>query len=305
MPFIESTIRRALAMACIATVTAVAVPGRASAAPDIPCLVDDPTFTAQDWVRTGSAFTALPTVPGAALTEHLGLNDQGDFAGAYLDDAGLLHGFVRDRAGQITTLDAPKATETGAIKVNDRRQVVGVYEIGDGTCFGFLWEAGTFTPLEYPGAVATLPGGINDRGVISGSYLDTLGAFHGFVRSSSGVYSPVDFPGATLTQGTAIGNGGQLLGLYQGGGTHAFLRDERGAFATIDVKGAAVTAPLGINGSVQIVGYFAGTDGVAHGYLREGAAVTTIDAPREVDSTQANDINDAGQILVGGYVEGA
>lgn len=122
----------------------------------------------------------LPDVPGAVLTEHIGLNNYGQIAGLYVDTDNLIHGYLRTGRA-LTVVDVPGASETAAVKVNDQGQVVGVYEVGDNTCHGFLWENGTVTRIDFPGAVATRAFGINDLGDVVGSYLDTNGTAHGFL----------------------------------------------------------------------------------------------------------------------------
>jgi hypothetical protein len=65
-----------------------------------------------------------PDFPRAHL---LGINDSGRIVGGYVDDGGTVHGLMRDERGRFTTFDAPGATTaTGAIDINDRRQIVGI-----------------------------------------------------------------------------------------------------------------------------------------------------------------------------------
>ena len=46
---------------------------------------------------------------------------------------------------------------------------------------GFLLVKGVFTTIDVPGAVATLPAGINRAGNIVGLYTDAAGNAHGFL----------------------------------------------------------------------------------------------------------------------------
>jgi hypothetical protein len=45
---------------------------------------------------------------------------------------------------------------------------------------GFFFRDGHFTIVDYPGVGNSDDHGINDRGEISGSYIDSNGVYHGF-----------------------------------------------------------------------------------------------------------------------------
>ena len=63
--------------------------------------------------------------PSAQL---LGLNNRGEIAGGYLDPDGKVRGLLRDAKGNFTTFFPPQATsQTGALDINDRRQIVGIF----------------------------------------------------------------------------------------------------------------------------------------------------------------------------------
>lgn len=55
-------------------------------------------------------------------------------------------------------------------------------------------KGGVFTPIDYPGAVFTFAGGINNAGEIGGWYLDSSFNFHGFLLQS-GNFTTFDYPG--------------------------------------------------------------------------------------------------------------
>jgi hypothetical protein len=127
---------------------------------------------------------ATVDVPGAALTQPLGINDRGDIVGAYIEavddpdpyayyDKGRLRGFVL-RNGRYTPVDFPGGLGTKVSAINDRGQMVGYYDT-DSTRRGFLLSRGRFTELDYPGAPLTLPGGIDNKGRVVGAYLDRNG----------------------------------------------------------------------------------------------------------------------------------
>jgi len=59
---------------------------------------------------------------------------------------------------------------------------VGDYFVG-GTEHGFLLAEGEFTTIDVPGAMGTLPTGINAAGQIVGGYTDASGTGHGFLAT--------------------------------------------------------------------------------------------------------------------------
>jgi probable HAF family extracellular repeat protein len=85
---------------------------------------------------------------------------------------------------------------------------------------------------------------------------------------------------------------------------HAFLRDEDGVYTTIDVPRASLTFPFGINNRGHVVGLYLDANQVRHGFLYKNGVLTTIDHPLASSDTQADDLNDRGQI-VGLYERGA
>src|SRR5260370_8592662 len=78
----------------------------------------------------------------------------------------------------------------------------------------FESKGGVFSVITIPaaagGAQAT---GINDKGSISGFYIDSTGKNHGFLISK-GEFRTLDFPGSTLTQAFGLNNHDEVVGAY-------------------------------------------------------------------------------------------
>src|ERR1043165_4705362 len=74
--------------------------------------------------------------------------------------------------------------------------------------------AGTLVPVTpFPGATTTIVFGINDAGVIAGSYRDSNGIEHGFFGPLNGTYTSFDYGGTRSgTQTRALHDDGALLG---------------------------------------------------------------------------------------------
>jgi len=55
-------------------------------------------------------------------------NNRGQVVGGYLDAGGRVRGLLGTPRAPFTTFDDPDATsQTGALDINDRRQIVGVF----------------------------------------------------------------------------------------------------------------------------------------------------------------------------------
>jgi hypothetical protein len=73
------------------------------------------------------------------------------------------------RSANFKFINFPSAGSTSA------GDMVGAYGSD-----GYILQNGTFTTIDYPRAVATLPLAVNDDGTIVGIFLDTKGVLHGF-----------------------------------------------------------------------------------------------------------------------------
>jgi uncharacterized membrane protein len=208
-------------------------------------------------------FRMIDDPPGGSdFDEYVDINNSGEIVGFYNDDQGFTTtGFLRSRKGRFTSIDVPDSLVTGPLKINDRRQVVGLYVDAGRGLHGFLWHDGDFKTIDVPGAAATVVGAINNRGQMVGFYIDAAGAYHGFLRDRRGaVMTLPEAPGAEPTMGgtqpASINERGQIVGLAynaQGGG-RGFLV-ERGVYKPIEAHGAATyTRALDINNRGQIVG---------------------------------------------------
>jgi probable HAF family extracellular repeat protein len=264
------------------------------------------------FVRDNNNVFITIDAPGAgAYTVVTGISDSGKTVGGYVDDRGILHGFLKDKQA-FTVIDFPGAKATFVSRINAQGQIVGAYSDDPNApalelSHGFLLDKGTFTKIDFPGAVRTQPNGINNLGQIVGQYLDATGRYHGFLLDS-GVFTTIDAPGGTSTFANDIDDSGRIVGVSsalsgQTAGaplTRGFQRDAQGVFTPIVVPDASQTAPRGINNAGQIAGYYIDAQGLAHGFLLDNDAVTTIDATNPLRVTVIFDLNDRGQ-LAGGF----
>ena len=69
----------------------------------------------------------------------------------------------------ITLFNVPDATYTTAFAINARDQMIGNYKDASFRTRGFLFDRGTFTPIDPPGAISTFPTASTSGGMSSGT----------------------------------------------------------------------------------------------------------------------------------------
>lgn len=160
----------------------------------------------------------------------------------------------------------------------------------------------TFTNFDALGAgtgagQGTLAIGVNSASSpsIVGAYLDSKGAYHGFVRSGRGTITNFNAPGAGTGAGqgtnfaglSGINTAGTITGPYvdSKGVFHGYIRSTTGKYTTLNVASAGKSAGQGtlagnINTSGEIAGFYIDTAGANHGFLwTSKAGFITFDAP--------------------------
>jgi len=220
----------------------------------------------------GNGFSSTPgsppfkpiDFPGAADTIPSGINNTGKIVGSYTmpiigsGDTTPPAGFVRDEAGQFSTIVVPGATETVARGVNDQGSIVGCYTDASNVKRGFLLSNAQFTTLDVPGATETCAHDINSSGKIVGQQVSSVnGETLGFLRQPNGLYTTLRFPnpvGATtdLTVANGINDADEIVGFYrtQMGSSfsvHGFLAYERASQNIWVARSSASRCEGGIN----------------------------------------------------------
>ena len=163
-------------------------------------------FRTVDFPRT----TARPT-----FNQLLGINRFGIAVGFFNDAQGNAHGFLfNTRNGQFTLIRLPvTATSIVPTGINDHGQIVGFFVQGKKTR-GFIWGPHQFTVLNLGNHTNTQALGINNFGVVVGSFVDFAGRTHGFIRVNEHLVRTIDVPGSTSTTINGLNNQGQAVGYY-------------------------------------------------------------------------------------------
>jgi hypothetical protein len=114
--------------------------------------------------------------PCAVSTSANGINNSNVVVGSYLDSSFTVHGFFRD--GHYSKVDVPGSTETEIRGINDKGDIIGVYQIAGPLNFqGFLRYHDQFTTIDDPQATfGTTAFAINDKMEIVGSFDDSQGS---------------------------------------------------------------------------------------------------------------------------------
>jgi uncharacterized membrane protein len=174
---------------------------------------------------------------------------------------------------KIVYLQAPFSgvTSTFGYGINDLGEVVGSYQINTAPIgyplstaqHGFVLKKGSYTTIDVPfaGATNTVAAGINNLGVVVGSYLGSDGSIHGF-SLKRGVFTSIDFtgPDALNTTASAINDDGTIIGYYydlNSQQNRGYIL-ARGRFSAIDApySGACCTRASGFNDRGEIVGNY-------------------------------------------------
>jgi uncharacterized membrane protein len=186
-------------------------------------------FNVHGFFLANGTFTEYD-VPGEPNTFVNGINDVGDFAGAFGDSFnGPFQAFV-SVGGTITSFSVPGATSTLAYEINNSKQlVVGYYDIdGSGIILhGYYRDANgaLHFPIDPPGSTTTVLFGVNDRKWVVGRYADSSGVTHGLFFVPPNNFFTFDYPGTTFTSLNGINAQGLICGRYNdaSGIAHGFL----------------------------------------------------------------------------------
>jgi probable HAF family extracellular repeat protein/YD repeat-containing protein len=302
----------ALALTSPAPAVAAAQPAGCQATPT------EPT-AAGAYVRDPRGRFITISGPRACGTKAYGINNRGQVVGSYRTGSyqfgeGTVRSFVWQN-GRLTTLDLGRLDRPGieatVTDINDRGQMVGSsVEIASGRIHGFLRQpSGRITSIHHPNAgtspigAGTMATQSTNSGEIVGTYA-TNGTVQGFLRDRNGRFTTLRRPGAAATWVTGINDRGQIVGIYSTTGPEDLLASprgfvldlDRGRYTDLAVPGAAATNPNSISNRGQIAGGYIDTGGTIHGFVRDPrGAVTRIDHPDAMPTTNAIGINDRGQ----------
>jgi hypothetical protein len=131
------------------------------------------------------------------------INTAGEIVGYVVDSGKNHHGFVRAANGTMTELNAPGAGTaanegTVAMGINKAGTIAGYYQDANKNDHGFILATdGTYTDINVGTLNLTIVFGINDGGVVTGTYgSEAANGAEGFVRAANGTVADFIAPDA-------------------------------------------------------------------------------------------------------------
>ena len=283
-PFSVATVRANGDLLTLSSVTTISVPQTADSwaagisdhGQMVGSAVVEGSLGLTGWFSDGDRGRFL-NVPGASETTADDINNRGDVVGAFVE-SGRTFGYIASSGGGFLRLEALGWEVTYASGVNDRQQVVG-HAINSDWSSAFLFETGSYTMLDVPGAISVGANDINNKGQIVGGFFDGEGRLNGYLYDR-GVVTPLLFPGSEHTTLVAINDRGQIIGNYGGAAANGTFLYSDGVFSEIAPPDAALSFFIsGINDSGRVVGQYSTlTDSYA--FSADLSAIRTKKVPR-------------------------
>jgi probable HAF family extracellular repeat protein len=243
-------------------------------------------------------YTQYDIALGTASTSIFGVNNAGDTVGA-TGSGGPNQGFI-NIGGTVTEFYGSGTDNTFALAINNNNEVVGQFydSTGNSHCFDRS-STGTITEIVYPSAVQTACTGINDSGLITGWYENSLNQFYAF-EDNAGTFTSLDFISAS-----GVNNSGSFVGYYlgpgaSGGEPYGYIASPHTmkSMSTVKVMRAQSTSIIGVNNTNVMVGQYTNSSGQTHGLMLSGTTATNIDDPKaQTGTTFCNGINSSGTIV--------
>ena len=149
--------------------------------------------------------------------------------------------------------------------------------------------------FDYPEALHTFPSGINESGVVVGSFINGLNQTQSFVRFADGTFSdPIVYPTAQSTYLSDLNNTGTMCGSYLLDGTYHGFFLSGSTFTNFDLR-----TPNTLLRGVNDAGNFSGTT-IDRGFVSIDGTLAMFDIPKQA-IIDAYSINSSNQV-VGGAV---
>ena len=223
--------------------------------------------------------------PGSQKTHFYALGNNGLAAGHYQDSDGLYHGVIVEN-GEMRQYHFPDAVETEIYGYSDSTgALTGNFTDASGVRRGFSGDE----IIAYPGASETYADFVSGFGNIVGSYVDTEGTYHAYLRGPGGSFATLGIPeipnmeyfflhginDALVAVGRAKAADGVPL---------TFVGNPL-ALQEFKVPGAVSTEGWNINQDSSVVGHYTSTDGRTHGFIARPLQPTAVRPPPDLNYT--------------------
>ena len=219
-------------------------------------------FTLIDGVFTTYDF------PGSLNTYFYAFDNAGKAAGHYKDIDGRYHGVILE-GGELQQYDFPGAAETHIYGLSDETGALsGNIVDAAGVSHAFSGDL----IITFPGAVNTYGDFVNAAGAVVGSYVDTDGMFHGFIRHPDGSFTTIDLPKMpnlaflfvnTITDLGVIGFRAKAINDI----LRSYILLPDGTLYEVQLPGSVSTIVRNVNQDGSIIGYYDLADGRRLGFV--------------------------------------
>ena len=223
--------------------------------------------------------------PGSKNTYFYALGNNGLAAGHYEDSDGLFHGVILEN-GELRQYDFPNSVQTEIYGYSDSTGVLtGNFTDASGVRRGFSGE----TIVEFPGASETYADFVSGLGNIVGSYVDTEGTYHAYLRGPGGSFATLGIPeipnmeyfflhginDALVAVGRAKAADGAPLTFV---GNPVALQEFK-------VPDSVSTEGWNVNQDGSVVGHYDTADGRRHGFIARPAQESAVRPPPALSYT--------------------
>ncbi len=253
---------------------------------------------------------------GADYSFSESINDQGEVVGYIVDYTSQIplfeQSFLYKKESGMEILDLPdEYTNSIAKAINDKGQITGqIWRVREGTypLHSFIYDKDNgFKIIEVPGGGGSTAEDINSNGIVVGSFGGAS------IYDENSGFKALGTLGGATSRAYAINSTLQVVGESQNSSNKsvAFLYEEdTGMIELGTLGGRSSSKATAINESGQIVGISMNRPGDREGFLYENGIMFPLMDLVSVDSSgwtqlaSANDINDKGQIIGGGFYKG-
>lgn len=277
------------------------------------------------WV--GGQLTSIPpSIPGLGSYSFAptDINNAGIVVGNVIYEGGRAYAWASGQYQELQGSSNPSTPYSSVVKINNVNQSVGTIRmpayVGGGVDRATTWDGNYFnTDLQWVTLAGTYPNaqwsnssgtGINDFGFVVGISQASSGESRPFIFAN-GHISELTATGTDIsgTRPLAINNVGTIVGENLNG-LGFILRG--GAAISLGFAGGTFSIPRGINDLDTVVGMatFGDATQSAHAFVYADGDMVALDSLSEVmdagwgQITYANDINNSGQIIGVGILNG-
>ncbi len=152
-------------------------------------------------------------VPGTHFNQLLGVNDHGGSAGYYqFGKANIFQPYTRIAAGTYSLPPIPNAQMTD---INNGGNSTGFQVVSSSVTRAFVILGGAVHYFQYPGATFTQALGLNNSGLVVGTYNDKSGTARGYTYNlATHAFRNVSVPGSTSTVVNGVNDHDWIVGFY-------------------------------------------------------------------------------------------